>query len=108
LICSTRQQYKFGAFFVHSSQPAEDLPENTPKRGIHTLTFSPKTLAELHYKEEHLDPSGEVDTASIEAIRKLARLPWRKTASFGSTAACPAIAKVRKDYWRKSSRIAKA
>lgn len=79
LLANTAKKRKavffLGAMFVHSSPPNQD--ESSQKGGLHAAPFRPKTLGELRYKEEVLEPSGlDVDTASTTVLKKLDRLPW--------------------------------
>lgn len=75
---TTHSTYDEGALFVHSSPPKR---ANDTSRGVHMASFKPKTLAELHYREDVLTPQGlDNDTLTPSLMKHLERLPWSSEA----------------------------
>ena len=72
-----KAKYRFGALFVHSSSPAMFTSDSSPRHGIHFRPFQPRTMGEMRYNEHLLKTDGN-DTANIDAIKALPKLPWEK------------------------------
>jgi len=75
---TSKQTYNQGAMFAHSSPPKR---ANDTSRGVHMASFKPKTLAELHYREDVLTPQGlDNDTLTPSLMNRLTCLPWSSDA----------------------------